>query len=414
MILIVSLVGLIFLSAFFSASETGLMGANRYRLKSLSEKGDRGAQRVLKLLTMPEKALSVILLGNTAANLLISSIATILASAYFGPVGIMICTILLTIVVLVFVEITPKTFAAVLPDMVARFASFPLMILLKIMSPLIVVLSSIARMMLRLFGISGMNSNWSEGIAKDELKGVLSSAGSNKFVSEMMMSVLDLDETSVDEVMLSRSAIAGIDVSLPWSKIVEKFTHAHRMRLLVYDKNIDKPLGVVLLSDVVQLISNNQMNRDLFMKLLKPFHFIPTRTPLVLQLRNFQNQNYSLGLVVDEYGEVIGMVSLEDIIEEIIGEYTQSSMLRLDGLKQNADGSYWILGAMNVRDLNRTFSWCLPENGPITINGLVTEYLECIPSGQLCMKINNNRIEVVRIRRNKVELIKLWPSKVHS
>tara|TARA_X000000950_G_C13904180_1_gene656121 strand:+ start:129 stop:1340 length:1212 start_codon:yes stop_codon:yes gene_type:complete len=401
---------LVLLSAFFSASETGLMGVNRYKLKNAANKGDKVASRVVHLLKSPDRTLSVILMGNTAANLLLSSIATVLATKYFGATGILICTAILTLVVLIFVEITPKTLAALRPMWISRWVAIPLCWLLRLLGPLVSLLSTVAKGVLYLFGVRDLDAGWSESLGKEELKGVLQQArAGNKFVSDMMMGVLNLDEIHVDDVMLSRSAIAGVDISKTWVEVVNAFAHAHRMRMIVHNGNIDKALGICHLTDVIQLQQKNQFNRDNLIKVLKPIHYVPEKTALVMQLKNFQTQNYSLGLVVDEYGEVIGMVALDDIIEEIVGEYTQQSLLRLEDLRPNNDGSYWILGTMVVRDLNRALGWHLPEDGPNTVNGLITETLECIPDGQVCLMMDKIRIEVVRIRKNRVELIKVWP-----
>ncbi len=403
---------LVALSAFFSASETGLMGINRYKLKNQANKGDKIAQRIVTLLERPDRTLSIILMGNTAANLMLSAIATVLAAYYFDAAGILICTAILTLVVLIFVEITPKTLAALKPMGVSRFVAMPLCILLKLLGPFVYILSVIAKGMLYVFGVRSMDTGWAETFGKEDLIGVLQQSGSaNKFVKDMMLGVLNLDEIHVDEVMLSRSAIAGVDISKSWSSVVKAFSHAHRMRMVVHDGDIDKALGICHLNDVIKLLESDQFNRDNLMKSLKPIHYVPERTALVQQLKNFQTDNYSLGLVVDEYGEVIGMVSLDDIIEEIVGEYTQHSLLKLEDLKPNADGSFWILGTMIVRDLNRVLDWDLPENGPNTMNGLVTETLECIPDGQVCIEIKTFKVEVVRIRKNRVELIKIWPQR---
>ena len=411
MILFAILILLLLLSAFFSASETGLMGVNKYTIAHAAKQGDKNAKRIMGLLKKPDKSLSIILMGNTAANLIISSLATVIASQYFEAFGIMMATVLLTIIVLVFVEITPKTFAALNPEVICRLAALPLSWMLKLLGPIVFVLASIARGILWLLGVKQTAAHWAEKLGKEELKSVVRSVSQADVDHEMVMGVIDLNDIHVGDVMLPRTGIVGIDLSKPWEHILSRLSHAHRLHLLVYDGVIDKPCGVLSVSKLFEASMQSKLTKEHLVTLLGEVKFVPDGTSLMCQLKNFRDQDYHIAIVVDEFGRIQGMVSIEDIIEEIVGEYAHTSALKLEQLKPNNDASYWLLGAMNVRDLNRSLGWSLPEYGPNTINGLILEMLEIIPEGNLCLKIGGYRVEIVRMRKNRIELIKLWPPK---
>ena len=410
MFLFVVLVLLLCLSAFFSASETGLMGVNRYSISHAAKQGDKKAKRIMTLLKKPDKTLSIILMGNTAANLIISSLATVIASQYFDAFGIMMATVLLTVIVLVFVEITPKTFAALNPEVMCRWAALPLSWMLYVMGPVVFVLAYIARGILWLFGVR-QTSNWAEKLGKEELKSVIKSVSQADVNHEMVMGVIDLNDIHVSDVMLPRTAIMGVDVSKSWDQVMSRLSHAHRLHMLVYDGVVDKPLGVLSVSKLFEASMGSKLTKEKLLTILGDVKYVPEGTSLMHQLTNFRNQDYNIAIVVDEFGRIQGMVSIEDIIEEIVGEYAHTSVLKLDQLKPNKDGSYWLLGTMNIRDLNRSLGWALPQDGPNTINGLILETLEIIPEGSLCLKVANYRVEIVRMRKNRIELIKLWPPK---
>lgn len=407
--LLLIIVLLLFLSAFFSASETGLMGVNRYRINHAAKQGDSFAMRISQMLRRPDRTLSVILMGNTAANLILSSLATILAARYFGSFGIMMATVLLTMVVLIFVEIAPKTYAALYPERICRMAVYPLTFMLKIMDPFVVLMSVLARGILWLVGVSNKDINWVESLGKEELKSVIKSTNRSDVDHEMMVGVLDLNDIRVRDVMLPRTAIVGVDVSKPWAQTLSRLAHAHRINMLVYDGSIERPLGIVSLNQVFELAVREVLTQQSLMTALKPVYYVPEGTSLLKQLANFKQGNYGVAMVVDEYGDVKGMIAIEDIIEEVVGEYAGTAAIKMDSLKRNSDGSFWLLGTMSVRDLNRSFDWALPDDGPNTISGLMIEALEIIPEGHLCIEINGNRFEVVRMRKNRIELIKFWP-----
>ena len=398
-----------FLSAFFSASETGLMGVNRYSIHHAAKKGDKTAKRILGLLKNPDKSLSIILMGNTAANLVISALATILASQYLDAFGITLATIGLTVIVLVFVEITPKTFAALKPEVVCRFAAFPLSWMLHILGPVVYVLASIAKGILWLLGLKIGDAQWVEKLGKEELKSVIQSVSQTDVNHEMMLGVINLNDIHVDDVMMPRTAIMGVDISMPWVQVVNRISHAHRLNLIVYDGVIDKPLGVLPINQLLSVAINQGLDKENLLANLGEARYVPQGTTLMQQLSNFREQDYNMALVVDEFGHIQGIVAIEDILEEIVGEYAQTSVLKLEQIKPNKDGSYWLLGAMNVRDLNRSLGWSLPESGPNTINGLIIETLEIIPEGNLCLSIGDYRMEIIRMRKNRIELVKLWP-----
>lgn len=385
------------------------MGVNRYSLSHAAKQGDRTAKRIMSLLRKPDRSLSIILMGNTAANLMVSSLATILASRYFDSFGIMIATFLLTIVVLVFVEITPKTYAALNPERICRVAALPLSWMLRLLDPLVILLAAMARGILWLCGSARSDIAWAEQLGKEELKSVIQSVSRSDVNHEMMMGVLNLNDIHVDDVMLPRTAIVGVDVTKPWLQVISRLSHAHRLNMIVYEGTIDKPLGVLSLNQIFELSVKESLTQKSLLSAIGPVNYVPQGASLMQQLSHFRSNDYSLALVVDEFGHIQGMVSIEDIIEEIVGEYAQTSVLKLEQIKTNKDGSFWLLGAMNIRDLNRSLGWSLPEDGPNTINGLILETLELIPEGNLCLYVGAYRVEIVRMRKNRIELIKLWP-----
>ena len=281
--------------------------------------------------------------------------------------------------------------------------------MLRILGPVVYVLASIAKGILWLLGLKIGDAQWVEKLGKEELKSVIQSVSQTDVNHEMMLGVINLNDIHVDDVMMPRTAIMGVDISMPWAQVVNRISHAHRLNLIVYDGVIDKPLGVLPINQLLSVAINQGLDKENLLANLGEARYVPQGTTLMQQLSNFREQDYNMALVVDEFGHIQGIVAIEDILEEIVGEYAQTSVLKLEQIKPNKDGSYWLLGAMNVRDLNRSLGWSLPESGPNTINGLIIETLEIIPEGNLCLSIGDYRMEIIRMRKNRIELVKLWP-----
>jgi Mg2+/Co2+ transporter CorB len=412
MILDISMVGLVFLvllSAFFSGSETGFTSLNRHRLQHLVRRKNRAALRVKRLLHKPERLLTMILVGNTVTNIIAASVVTLLVIDGYGGQWVWLGTLILTGVILIFAEIIPKTVAVMYPEKVAFAASLPLRILLWLLYPVIIFVSWVALLWLKLFRIKTKKTLF-ESLTADELRGMVQQNEqlSNKH-QDMLLGVLDLESMTVNDVMVSRQDLLGIDLDLEWETVVTRLRTSRRLRLLVYRGTVNHPLGFAYLPKIIDLLLKGCLNRSSFVRSLEPIHFIPEGIMLHKQLMSFQKSKVTQGLVVDEYGDVEGMVSLADILEEIIGDVTQSSSQGKEAVKLDSDGSYWLAGSCNVRDLNRTYGWELPVDGPNTLNGIILEHLETIPERKVGLRLVGYPLEVVQIKDNKIELVRFMP-----
>ena len=395
---------LILLSGFFSGSETALMTLNRYRLKHLKEKGHHGARLASALLVRPDRLLGLILLGNNFVNILASAIATVIALRLYGEAGIAIATGLLTLVILVFAEVAPKTMAALKPERFAFPAAFVYTPLLKILYPLVWLVNLIANRLLAVFGISPEHDR-SDSLSAEELRAVVSEAES--FIpgkhADMLLSILDLENVSVNDIMIPRNDIAGIDLNDDWKDIEKQIAQMQRTRVPVYHDDIDNIVGILHMRKVLNLIAKDELNIDNLKAVIRAAYFIPNSTSLTKQLLNFQSNRRRAALVVDEYGSIMGLITLEDILEEIVGQFTTDSPTRSAGIQASADGEYLIDGATHIRDINRTLEWSLPTTGPKTLNGLILEHLEMIPEPGISLKIENYAIEITRTNNNAVQ-----------
>lgn len=410
--LIILLILLILLSAFFSGSETGMMALNRYRLRHLARKGDPTAKRVKKLLERPDRILGIILIGNTFANVFASAVATIIAVHCFGDLGVLVTTILLTLVILIFAEITPKTLAALHPQRVAFPASLPLKILLAILYPLVWFINGVANSVLRLFSVR-VQGHTTEPLTVEELRSVVREA-SGKISSnyqQMLLRILNLGQITVEDVMVPRNKIYGIDISSEWDKILKQLMDSEHTQILIYHDNIDQIIGMLNLRSLLNFLPNGELTKDRLVRSTQEVYFIPEVTLVNRQLLNFQKENKSIGLVVDEYGDIQGLVSIQDILEEIVGEFAISidDVARL--VQQQKDGSYLVDGRVSLRDLNRLTGWELPIEGPKTLSGLVIEYLEAIPISGVALRLAGYPMEVIKVSANTVRMVRVWPEK---
>jgi len=399
---------LLVLSAFFSSSETALMSLNRYRLKHLAQQGHRGAMIASSLLARPDRLIGLILLGNNFVNIFASAIATVIGIKLLGENGIVVATFTLTLVILLFAEVTPKTLAALHPERVAYPASFVLKPLLFILYPLVWFTSIITNRLLGLFGVSREDAT-STAINVEELRVALMEAGSmipNRH-KDMLMSILDLEQVTVNDVMVPRNEIEGIDINQPFAEIVKQLSHCGYTRLPVYRDSMDNIVGILHVRKALNLMTQDNLNQQTFESIVKEAYFVPEDTPLNTQLIQFQRKLRRTGLVVDEYGDLLGLITLEDIFREIVGEFTANTIDDEKEIHPQSDGSYLINGSANIRELNRTLDWLLPTDGPKTINGLVLEHLESIPDPGVSLRIDDYIIEVIQTADNAIRTVRL-------
>lgn len=401
---------LLVLSAFFSGSETGLMTLNRYRLRHLAKTGHRGARRASSLLERPDRLIGVILLGNNLVNIAASAVATVIGIRLYGDIGVLGATMALTVLILIFSEVTPKTLAALHPERIAFPASFVYGPLLRLFSPLVAVINLIANGILRLFKVSPEDAA-AHSLSTEELRTVVAEAGAMipRRHQQMLLSILDLENSTVEDIMVPRNEIVGIDMAQDWAAILAQLVHNQHTRLPLYDGSIDDLRGIVHLRRVLALQADNNLTKENMLALAKEPYFVPENTPLTQQLLNFQTQRRRIGFVVDEYGDLQGLITLEDILEEIVGEFTTDPATRLKNVRQQPDGSFLVDGTASVRSLNRAMGWTLPTDGPKTINGVVLEHLETIPQAGVSMKLAGYAIEITATQANVVKTVTVRP-----
>jgi len=410
-VLFITLGILIFISAYFSGSETGMMSLNRYRLKHLEKQKHRGAKRVSKLLSRPDRLIGLILIGNNLVNIAASAIATIIGMRLFGDVGVLYATFVLTLIVLIFAEVTPKTLAALYPEKVAFPSSVILGFLLKLLYPVVVAVNWITNGFLRLLGISAEQRE-QHSLSTEELRTVVneSSALLPERDQNMLVSILDLEKVTVEDIMIPRSELVGIDINNDWKKIQKQLTQSNHTRVLLYRDSIDDVVGYVHVRDALKLLSKNQFTKATLLRAVRELYFIPEGTTLNVQLLKFQHAKERLGLVVDEYGDIQGLVTLEDILEEIVGDFTTTmEPTPSDEVHRQPDGSYLINGSATIRDINKEMSWHLPTDGPKTLNGLIIEYLEDIPQANLSVRIAGYPVEIIEVSDSMIKTVRIMP-----
>ena len=399
---------LLLFSAFFSSSETALMSLNRYRLRHLVQEGHPGAIRASELLKRPDRLIGLILLGNNFVNILASAIATIIGVKLLGENGIAVATLTLTLIILLFAEVTPKTLAALHPERIAFPASFLLKPLLILLYPLVWFTNSITNRMLGFFGVTPEVA-MSDAINSEELRMALKEAGSliPKRHKKMLVSILDLEKVTVNDVMLPRSEIDGLNLNASLAEIIKQLSYCANTRLPVYKTSLDNLIGILHVRKALHLLAQDNLTLETLTSIIKPSYFVPENTPLNTQLIQFQRHKRRTGLVVDEYGDIIGLITLEDIFREIVGEFTADFIDEDKDIHPQADGSYFINGSANIREINRQNNWQLPTDGPKTINGLILEYLESIPEPNVSLRIEDYVIEVVQTSDNTIRTVRI-------
>ena len=410
--LLSSLVLLLVLSGFFSGSETGMMAANKIKLRNLSKKSKTSAKRALDLLKRPDQLLSAILVGNNFANILASAIVTIIMINYFGG-NVLLGSVILTIVILIFSEITPKTMATIKPESFATRSSFILNILIYIFKPIIFFTNFLSRLILKLFKLDAKDASLNDNLNTEELKTLLEESGEliPQQYRKMLSSVLGMEELVVEDIMIPTSEIIGININNDYKEATKIIESTEYSRLPVYEDSIDNMIGILNLKDSHAFLENFDEENQNYKKILQKTYFVSQSTFLMKQLREFLANNQSLGLVVDEYGEIEGLISVEDIFKEITGTFGGDKEELEKEFTKLKDGSILTDGNSKIRELNNYLNWKIPEDNAKTINGLITEYLDQIPQANLCIQIGDYRFEVLELDENlisKIKIVKIW------
>ena len=396
---------MLILSAFFSGSETSLMTLNRYRLRHLVKLKHSGAIKAHKLLKRPDRLLGLILLGNNFVNNFASSIATVIAIKLYADEEsvIAIAAGMLTIVMLICSEVTPKTLAAIKPELLAFPAAWIYTPLLKIFYPVVWFVNLFVNLLLRLVGID-VNKNSHDSLNKDELKSIITEAESlmPARYQKMLLGILDLESATIEDIMTPRNEIVGIDLEDSIEDIITQIKTSPHTQLAVYKKSIDRVVGFLHLRKVLVLVNQDDFDKQSIINLLTKPSFIPENTPVHTQMLRFKSEKIRIGLVVDEYGDVQGLVTLDDLLQEIVGELITDDVTA----RKQSDGSYLVDATITVRELNRVMQWSLPTEGPKTLNGLIIEFMETIPEPGTSIKLHGHPLEIIKRDENTVKLVK--------
>lgn len=405
------LVLMLILSAFFSGSETALMTLNRYRLRHLVKLKHAGAIKAHRLLQRPDRLLGLILLGNQFANIFAASVTTVIALRLYPEEesSIAIGAGILTIAMLIFSEVTPKTLAAIKPELLAFPAAWIYTGLLKVFYPIVGFVNLFVNLLLRLGGINVKENGHETQLSKEELKSIITEAESLMPVryQKMLLGILDLESATVEDIMTPRNEIVGIDLEQPIEDIITQIKTSPHTQLAVYKKSIDRIVGFLHLRKVLVLVNQEDFDKQIIMGLLSKPVFIPESTPVHTQMLNFKSEKSRIGLVVDEYGDVQGLVTLDDLLQEIVGELLTDD----NTARKQSDGSYLVDANITVRELNRVTQWSLPTEGPKTLNGLIIEFMETIPELGTSIKLHGHQLEIIKRDENAVKLVKFLPRK---
>ncbi|MDC3108657.1 CNNM domain-containing protein [SAR86 cluster bacterium] len=405
--LITSIFFLLCLSAFFSSAETGMMALNRFKLKHLVKQRNKSAIRANKLLQRPDRLLGIILIGNNFVNILAAALTTILCLRLFGDSGVLIGSIILTMIVLIFAEVTPKTFAANYSEKVALPSSLILKFLQKLLYPLVWIVNFFSNSILKLLGVKEKETD--EDLSPEELKSILENSGDliPSRYQEMLLSVLELDKISIDEIMIPKNEIIGIDLSKDIEEIGEFLKDSKKEFFPIFDQNLDDIKGIINLYGINSFLSSQKKDTESLLQNSEEVYFALENTSLNIQLNNFQKDKKKVAVVLDEYGSVKGMVDIKDILEEIVGELSDPhEEVKID-IKEQKDGSYLIDAGISAREVNKRLGWDLPLSGPKTLNGLILENTETIPEANISLEIENYLIETVLIKDNMIKFAKV-------
>lgn len=401
---------MLILSAFFSGSETSLMTLSRYRLRHLVKLKHSGAIKAQKLLQRPDRLLGLILLGNNFVNNFAASIATVIAIKLYtdNESSIAIATGILTIVMLICSEVTPKTLAAIKPELLAFPAAWIYTPLLIIFYPFVWFVNLFVNLLLKIVRVDTKKNNLNP-LNKEELRSIITEAESlmPARYQKMLMGILDLESATVEDIMTPRHEIVGIDLESPIEQIIEQIKNSPHTRLAVYKKSIDRVIGFLHLRNVLVEIHRENFDKQTIINLLSKPSFIPESTPVHAQMLKFKSEKIRIGLVVDEYGDVQGLVTLDDLLQEILGEIINEDIT----VREQSDGSYLVDANITVRELNRVAQWSLPTEGPKTLNGLIIEFMETIPEAGTGIKLHEHLLEIIKSDEHAVKLVKFLPQK---
>lgn len=403
---------LVILSGFFSSSETGMMSLNRYRLRHQVKNKNKSATRVAKLLEKPDRLIATILTGNNLVNFAAAALATIISQRLWPnnpDLAVFVNTILFTLVVLIFAELTPKTLAALAPEKIAFPASYALYVLQWLLYPFVWLVNIIANNLIKLAKVNTQNGA-QDHLSREELRTVVHEAGAMipKRHRSMLVSILDLEEMTVNDILVPRNEVVGIDIDDDVATITKQLSQLQHTRLPVYKQDINQVIGMLHVRSAVKFLQQGKLDKDELLTLCSKPYFIPENTPLHTQLYHFQKNQRRMGMVVDEYGDILGICALEDILEEIVGEFTTDAMaVNSPDVHYQEDGSFIIDGSAHIRDINRMLHWELPSKGAKTFNGLILETLELIPTTVCCVKIEQYQIEILNIENKTIGAAKV-------
>jgi Mg2+/Co2+ transporter CorB len=410
--LYVTLAVLLVVSAFFSISETSMMALNRYRLKHLTQSGLRGARLVSDLLAKTDKFLGVVLLGNNLVNAASALLVGLIAERYLGQneLSLFVATTVAAFVILVFSEITPKILGATYPERIALPAAYVLAPLLRISQPVVWFVNLFVQTLLGLMRLRPAPGHGEQKLTVEELRAlVLETSYLPQKHQSILLNLFDLEAITVDDVMVPRNHIEAVDIDAPLDDIKQQIATAHHRRVLVYQGHRDEVVGTLRVRSALNLVQNGELTREKLREHMREAYFVPAATPLFSQIQNFQEQQDRLSLVVDEYGELMGLVTMEDILEELIGEFTTQSPLQAGGYVKQSDGSYLVEGATLLRELNRKLGFNFPLDGPKTLNGLILEHLQDIPVPATSIKIAGHPLEIVQTHDRVVKAVRVLP-----
>ncbi|MEM9533256.1 MAG: HlyC/CorC family transporter [Pseudomonadota bacterium] len=405
--LLISLAVLLLLSAFFSSSETALMAVNRYKLRHRANEGDRRAARTARLLAEPDRLIGIILLGNNLVNIFAASLATVIGIRLYGDLGPFVAPLVFTPLVLIFAEVAPKTWAAVHPESLAYPASAPLSVLLRICYPFVALINLLANGLLKIFGMTSFSR--SDQLSREELRTMLSdsSARATGNYRTMLLNILDLEQATVSDAMVPRNDVACIDLKEDWDTIVDQIRNSFYTRLPVVETDFEHVAGILHVRTVVNRLAAGTLDLAALRGLIRKPYYVPETTSLTQQLLEFQSRERRMGLVVDEYGDIQGLITLDDILEEIVGEFTTEPRARIRRLSRRKDGTLLVDGGENVRSLNRRLGWSLPTEGARTVNGLLLERLEAIPEAGTELNIEGLTFTITGLHDNVIKSVEV-------
>lgn len=403
---------LIVLSGFFSSAETGLIALNKYRLRHLANKGHKGAMLAQKLLQQPDRIIGLILLGNNLVNLSAAAIATVVGIRLLGDTtGPLVSTVILTVIILIFAEVGPKTIAAFHPERIAFPASYLLAPLLVVLYPVVWLLNGITNLILRPLGLR-TKGELLQSLSREELRTMLQEGEQLTYDHKrLLLNILDLEHATVEDAMVPRGDVVGLDLADDWEDIVQSLTHSEYTRLPVYEETLDQVVGLLHVRTVIAKLSTGRLTFEQLKESVRKPYFVPEGTPLMRQLLEFQQRERRMGLVVDEYGDILGLITLDDILEEIVGEFNRGSRQRTRTIRKLEDGNFLIDGSANIRMLNRLTDWKLPTEGARTVNGLLLELLEAIPDGKTSLQVGNHIMTILEIEDNAIKRVLVKPNR---